>query len=226
VPLRTAPLPGFSVRLAAHRSRRGTRCPTARVAAAARSAARFLPLLQELGWEREYIQLHRDTTVQQLTLTPTLVRPAALGPRRRPYAGRQSTRARACACVCVCGRAWVCARVRICASACAGGRAGVCFVRAGVGVGVRTCFCACVCVCVCVRVCVCVCVCACACVCVPVCVRVCLCVCECVFVNVCLCARACLCVRVCDRRLHVALCVCVCVCACACACVCVRSTAW
>ncbi len=29
---------------------------------------------QELGWEREYIQLHRDTTVQQLTLTPTLVR--------------------------------------------------------------------------------------------------------------------------------------------------------
>ena len=71
--------------------------------------ARFLPLLQELGWEREYIQLHRDTTVQQLTLTPTLVRLAALGPRRRPYAG--SPPARACVRVrgCVlCVRAWVC----------------------------------------------------------------------------------------------------------------------
>lgn len=25
-----------------------------------------------LGWEREYMQLHRDTTVQSLTVTPAL----------------------------------------------------------------------------------------------------------------------------------------------------------
>ena len=30
-------------------------------------------LLHLLGWEREYIQLHRDTTVQSLTLQPTLI---------------------------------------------------------------------------------------------------------------------------------------------------------
>lgn len=29
-------------------------------------------LLQLLGMEREYVQLHRDTTVQSLTVTPTL----------------------------------------------------------------------------------------------------------------------------------------------------------
>ncbi len=29
-------------------------------------------LLHVIGWEREYMQLHRDTTVQSLTVTPTL----------------------------------------------------------------------------------------------------------------------------------------------------------
>jgi hypothetical protein len=29
-------------------------------------------LLHLLGWEREYMQLHRDTTVQSLTVTPAL----------------------------------------------------------------------------------------------------------------------------------------------------------
>lgn len=30
-------------------------------------------LLHLVGWEREYMQLHRDTTVQSLTVTPTLI---------------------------------------------------------------------------------------------------------------------------------------------------------
>ena len=41
-------------------------------------------LLHLLGWEREYMQLHRDSTVQSLTVVPTLVARATLsGSRRR-----------------------------------------------------------------------------------------------------------------------------------------------